>query len=317
VTDYRSKLPERRPLAAALEEMHPVDIAIAKFASRQKGAITTEQLLALGLSRTAVAYRVRIGRLHRIHRGVYLVGHDVPPPLAYEQAALLACGESSFLSYRTAGRLFDVLEGEGPIEVTVLGDRRVPELHIHTSVRLERRDTTRRDGLRVTTIARTLLDCAEVLDAGELERAVESAFAQGRVSERQLRAILARSPGRHGRAQLAALLDYRGDDGYTLSLAEDLMRRLQRAARLPRFKANAKVGPYRVDFLFPNERVIVEVDSWAHHSSRKSFESDRRRWDDLQAMGYRVVAITWTMLRHEPQATVARIAAALALASQR
>ena len=295
-----------------------VDAAIAALAARQYGVVTLGQILRLGLTDSAVRRRVGRGKLHRIHRGVYLVGHEVPPPLAREQGALLECGDDSFLSYRTAGSLYAVLEYDGPVEVTTRRHRGRPKgVIVHTSRRLERRDTTVRDGLRVTTVARTLLDCAEVLGARELERAVETAFAKGKVSERQLRALIARTPGRRGGRVLTALLDYRGDDGYTLSLAEDHMRRLQRVARLPRFLVNAKVGPFRVDFLFPDAKVIVEVDSWAHHSGRRSFEDDRRRWDDLQARGYRVVPITWTMLKHEPEATVARIAAALALASHR
>jgi very-short-patch-repair endonuclease len=300
-----------------LEEKSPVDVAIAEVASRQKGAVSAEQLLALGLSRTAIAYRVETGRLHRVHRGVYLVGHRVPAPLAYEQAALLACGDDSFLGYRTAGRMFEVLEYDGPVELTVRGDHRVPGLLIHTTRRLERRDTTVRDGLRVTTLDRTLLDCAEVLDARDYERVVEQAFAQKRVTEAMLRGVIARTPGRRGGRLLSALLDYRGDDGYTLSLAEDHLRRLQRSARLPPFKANVRVGPYLVDFFFPDSGVIVEVDSWAHHSDRHTFERDRRKRQDLQARGYTVIPVTWHQLTKEPEATIARIAAAIALASQR
>jgi very-short-patch-repair endonuclease len=300
-----------------LEEMHPFDVAIAEIASRQKGTITAQQLMGIGLSRSAIDHRVSTGRLHRVHRGVYLVGHPVPPPLACEQAALLACGGDSFLGYRTAGQLWDFLEYAGPVEVTVLGDRRVPGVNVHTTRRLERRDTTRRHGLPITTVARTIVDVAEQLGASDFERAVEDAFAQKRVTERQLRALVARTPGRKGAGIVRALLDYRGSDGFTRSRAEDLMRRLVKRARLPQPKANARVNGYEVDFFWPDHRVIVEVDSWAHHAGRLSFDRDRRKHADLEAAGYAVIPITWRQLTEEPEATAATIGAALALASRR
>jgi very-short-patch-repair endonuclease len=296
-----------------------VDLRIAELAARQKGVVTLAQLVALGLSERAIRWRVRTGKLHRLHRGVYLVGHSVPPPLALEQAALFACGSPSYLTHLTAGHLEGFLEDyDGPIDVTTYRHRGRPSgVRVHTTRRLDRRDTTRRFGLPITTVPRTLLDCAEVLDGRTFERMIEDAFAQKRVTERQLRAVIARSPGRRGGAVLAGLLDYRGDDGYTRSRAEDAMRRLTRRARLPAPKANEKVAGYEVDFYWPDHRVIVEVDSWAHHSSRTAFERDRRKRADLEAAGYPVIPITWRQMTEEPEATAARISAALALASTR
>jgi very-short-patch-repair endonuclease len=251
-----------------------------------------------------------------MHRGVYLVGHAVPPPLAREQAALLACGDSAVLSHHTAGGRYGILAHDGPIHVTTARHRGRPDgVVVHTSRRLEPRDITVRDGLRITTIARTILDLAEVLDAGDFERAVENAFAQKRVTERQLRTAIARAPGRRGGGVLRALLDYRGDDGYTRSRAEDAMRALVRAARLPQPEVNAKLNGYEVDFLWRKQRVVVEVDSWAHHAGRASFEQDRRKSADLHAAGHAVIPITWRQLTERPEEAIARIAAALALAS--
>jgi very-short-patch-repair endonuclease len=292
--------------------------AVVALAARQRGAASRPQLLALGMTSSAITRWTEGGRLHRVHHGVYLLGHPVPAPLAHEQAALLACGDDSCLSHRTAGRVHGLIEWDGPIDVTTRRHRGRPKgVTVHTTRRLESRDTTRRHGLRITTIARTLLDLAECLDDAELERAVESAFAQRRVTEKQLRDLIARSPGRHGAAVLGALLDYRGDDGFTRSRAEDVMRQLTRRARLPQPRANARVGGYEVDFLWPEERVIVEVDSWAHHSSRASFEQDRRKRADLQAADYTVLPVTWRQMTGQPEAMAARIAAALALAARR
>jgi very-short-patch-repair endonuclease len=249
---------------------------------------------------------------------VYLVGHPVPPPLAPERAALLAAGEPSFLGYRTGAHLFGFLpDYDGPVDVTTYRHRGRPRgVVIHTTRRLERQDTARRFGLPITTVARTILDIAEVLDSGAFERAVEDAFAQKRVTERQLRAVVARTPGRRGGAIVTAFLDYRGDSGFTRSKAEDVMRRLAKRARLPQPKTNQKVSGYEVDFYWPDHKVIVEVDSWKHHADRLAFERDRRKWSALEAAGYKVIPLSWRQLTEEPEATAAQIGAAIALASQ-
>jgi very-short-patch-repair endonuclease len=300
------------------EILPAVDRAIADLAGRQHGEVTRRQLLGLGLSSSAIARRVGAGRLHTKHPGVYLVGHSVLSSLADAQAALLACGDFAFLSHRTAAFIWGFLERtDGLVEVTLVrGDRRPKGVRVHRTRRLERQDTTWRFDLPITTVPRTVLDIAEVLDGSSFERAVEDAFAQKRVTERQLRTLVARTPGRRGGAIVTAFLDYRGDGGYTRSRAEDLMRRLAKKARLPQPKTNQKVHGYEVDFYWAAHKVIVEVDSWKHHADRLAFERDRRKWAALEAAGYRVIPLSWRQLTDEPEATAAQIAAALALASQ-
>ena len=288
---------------------------IARLAARQHGVVSHEQLLALGLSRSAISRWLGQGRLHRIYRGVYLVGHPVRPSLAIEHGALLACGDDSVLSHHTAGRIDGFLpDYAGPVHVTTRRHRGRPRgITVHTTTRLDSRDTKFRDNLRITTPARTLLDIAE--RPGDLERALEQAFAAKRVTERQLRDVIRRHPGRRGAKHLAALLDYRADAGFTRSTAEDILRRLLKSAHLPQPAVNARIHGYEVDFHWPRHRLIVEVDSWLHHSGRLSFERDRAKRADLQAKGQTVLPITARQLKHEPEATLARIAAALALAS--
>src|SRR4051794_30992404 len=86
-----------------------VDRVIATLAARQHGVVARWQLLDLDVTIEQIKWRVRVGRLHEIHRGVYLVGHKVPPSLAVEQAALLACGENAVLSHRSAANLWNLL----------------------------------------------------------------------------------------------------------------------------------------------------------------------------------------------------------------
>ena len=291
---------------------------IAQLAARQRGVVSHGQLLALGLTRSAIKRWVKQGRLHPIHRGVYLLGHPVAPPLALEQGALLAAGDDSVLTHLTAGRLDGFLEEEDGALIHVTTSRfrgRPPGLVVHTSRRLPPRDITWRHNLPITTPPRTLVDIAEVADARVVERAVETAFAKRRVTEPQLRATIQRLPGRRGGRRLTAFLDSRGS-GFTRSWAEDQLRRLARAARLPAFVCNDRVAGYEVDVHFVGRHVIVEVDSWLHHSGQVAFARDRRKWADLRAAGYEVVGVTAWELKHEPEAVVARISGALALASR-
>jgi very-short-patch-repair endonuclease len=90
---------------------------------------------------------------------------------------------------------------------------------------------------------------------------------------------------------------------------------LVRRARLPSPEINIRLGSYEVDFLWPRERVIVEVDGYAFHSSRRAFEDDRRRDADLAARGFHVILITWRQIVSEPEAVLVRLAQALARSS--
>lgn len=157
------------------------DRGIARLAARQHGVVTVLQLLAIGLTRKAIRHRVATCRLHPVHRGVYLVGHAVMPPLAAETAAILACGDGTDLSHHSAAALW-ILRPASPAEVfvTVAGRNpgRRPGVHVHRVRCLDPADRTRRHGLPVTTPARTILDLAAVSSMRETERAYGEAWTQ-------------------------------------------------------------------------------------------------------------------------------------------
>jgi very-short-patch-repair endonuclease len=110
---------------------------------------------------------------------------------------------------------------------------------------------------------------------------------------------------------MRALLAAEGEPAITRSEAERLMRRLIRQAQLPQPKSNVKVAGYEVDFLWPKQRVIVEVDGYRFHSHRSAFERDHRKDLALQEAGYLVIRITWRQLEDEPLAVIAHVARAL------
>jgi very-short-patch-repair endonuclease len=164
----------------------------------------------------------------------------------------------------------------------------------------------------VTAPARTLLDVAGVVTDEILEAGVAEAYGRRLLQPRDLWDQLDRNPARRGAARVRRLLLADEDPAMTRSVAERKLLRLLRASSLPSPLVNARIGRYEVDFLWPRERVIVEVDGFAWHSSRRAFERDRERDAELQLAGYRVLRVTWRQLEREPETVVRRIASALA-----
>jgi very-short-patch-repair endonuclease len=284
--------------AVGCHETHP-EAVIRALAARQHGVVTGAQMKAAGWSQRVIEHRAATGRLTRLHRGVYLVGPTATPYTA-EMAALLTCGvERSALSEATAGAVWGLGPKPAVVEIAVTGNvRQRNGMRVHRVARL---DATTRHGLRVTTPARTLADLASRLTPRDFERAVNEALVQGLTTHAQLTAAL---PSRSSRALVA-------EPTLTRSEAEERLQHLIRRARLPRPRPNVRVGPYEVDFLWPLQRLVVEVDGYAFHSTRTAFERDRAKDAALVAQGYRVIRVTWRQIVHEPEAVIARLAAAL------
>lgn len=290
-----------------------VDAAIAKLAARQRGVVTRGQLLKLGLGRNAIGGRLRSGRLHRLYRGVYLVGHAAPMPGARELGAVLACGTGAVLSHRSAAVLWHLLPSlPRDITVTVAGrDCRGPDgIKVHRVTALSRRQIRKLGPIPITSPARTLLDIAPTVPARQLEQAVAEAQSRRLVRHNDLTALLALGP-RAGVAALRPLLDTNATPSLTRSEAEERFLGLIRDAGLPPPESNVVIENLEVDFLWRDARLIVEVDGFAFRSSRTAFERDRARDAVLAAAGYRVIRVTWRQIVNHPEALIARITAAL------
>jgi very-short-patch-repair endonuclease len=293
------------------------DRAIAALAAKQHGVVSRAQILSAGIERGAITRRVRAGRLHPVHRGVYLVGHPVPTEGARELAAILACGPGSVVSHRSAGHLWRLLPYQanpGPVDVTVAARKlaTTPRIRIHCVGALEPRDFRTLHRIPITTPARTLLDMATVLRPYLLERVVAEAEVRRLVRKRDLVDQVDRNRGRPGTRALRSLLELEGGPAFTRSEAERRLLALLRAAALSLPRANARLGRYEVDFLWPEHRLVVEVDGYAYHGNRAAFERDRQRDAALAASGYTVLRVTWRQLVDAPEAVIARIASALA-----
>jgi len=294
---------------------------ISELAALQHGLVTRTQLVAAGLSSDAVQNRVRAKRLRPVHRGVYQVGPLVSPH-AREMAAVLACGPGTVVCHRSAAGLWRLLPARGDsalVEVLVSPRirRRRPAVRAYRGHGLEADEATTVAGIPITTPSRTVLDLAGAVGSRDLERALARAEREGLTSRGELLSLLDRHSGRPGLAVLRPLLADGAGPAFTRSEPEERLLGLIRKAQLPPPEVNGSVAGYEVDFLWRAERLVVEVDGFAFHSSRDRFESDRRRDGRLAARGYRVMRVTWRQITREPEALLARLAQALALAGVR
>ncbi|MGH2992492.1 MAG: DUF559 domain-containing protein [Solirubrobacterales bacterium] len=289
--------------------------AIAELAARQRGLVTRGQLVQMGLTRDAIDSWVKTARLHAIHRGVYLLGHARLTGGARELAAVLACGPGAVLSHRSAAGLWRLISGSaGDADVTVPGRNCGSKggIRIHRVTALDRRDVRMAGGIPVTTPARTLLDLAAVVSPRELEQALAEAESRSLARRSELLALLARAGPRPGIAVLRSLIEADVTPAMTRSEAEERLLTLVRAAELPPPELNVRIGRHEVDFLWREQRFVVEVDGFRYHSSRAAFERDRLRDAERGVEGFRVMRTTWRQIVRRPEALAARIAWALA-----
>jgi len=263
--------------------------------------VSVAQLRRMGLSDELIHRRVVAGRLHRVHRGVYAVGYAGLSPGSRWLAAVLAIGrgpheeESSILahwgaalSHRSAAVLWELLSvRDGPSHVVVPGaggrERRVG-IRVHRSTSLRASDVTLRHGIPVTTPARTIAD---------LRQAV-AARRPGAISDRELRRAVRQAN------VLGLPIDDEDRADRTRGDLEGAFLTICRRHRLPRPEVNVRIGRYLVDFLWREERLAVETDSYLHHRGRAAFQEDRGRELELMRLGYHVLRLSEAQIEEEP-----------------
>ena len=300
---------------------HPqIDQAIAELAARQHGLVTFKQLRGIGLSASAIDGRVRAGRLHRVYRGVFAVGHPLLTRSGRFMAAVLACGPGAALSHRSAGRHRGLRpDNRATIDVTspIRSGRRIAGITVHSGATLLRRDVEIIDGIRTTTLARTLLDLAEVISKRQLERAVEEAIVLRELDMNTIDDVLARATGRRGAATLRAVLgDIRPGSTNTRNDLEEAFLHICRAAGTPPDAVNAWIpypegGGAEADFVWRDHNLVVEVDGRAAHLTPQAFEHDRARDQRLATLGWRVVRFSFRQVEAEPAGVATTLSALL------
>jgi hypothetical protein len=289
----------------------PLEAAIAGLAATQHCVVELAQLQALGLGARAVQARAAEGRLHRRFRGVYsIVPLNLLTREGHWMAAVLACGDGAALSHVSAAVLHGLRDSPGyAIDVTIPpgGQRRHQGVRIRRSSTLADTDLDVVDGIPCTSVARTMLDIADVLT----RRGVERAFDQMEINQGfDLLAIhdqLTRNPTRPGVKVIRAVLaeHYIGRTP-TWNEFEEAMFAISRSASLPDPELNQWLllhdggPPIKADFMWRAQRVVVETDGYRFHGTRQAFERDRNRDQRLTVANWRPIRTTWRQVFNRP-----------------
>jgi very-short-patch-repair endonuclease len=286
----------------------PSGVLAAKIAESQGGVISIDQLRGCGVSEDAIRARVALGQMHRVHRGVYALGHRALSPEGRCMAAILALGGGprgggsvldhwrAAVSHRSALSLWNLLPAnKAPCDVIVAGNAgraRRGGIRVHRSLSLAPGDVTLHRGIPVTTPVRTIADLREAI----------STHRRGAISARELRKAI--------RQANVLGLPIGTDDAQvrTRSDLEGAFLRLCRRRRLPPPEVNVRIGPYLVDFLWRERLFVVETDSYLYHRGEMAFQDDHARDLDLMGRGFEVLRISELQLDEEP----ARVAEVLA-----
>ncbi|MFL5860643.1 MAG: DUF559 domain-containing protein [Solirubrobacteraceae bacterium] len=228
-------------------------------------------------------------------------------PLALAAAAVLACGPDAALSHASSAYLWGFLRRwEPPPEVTLTrGDRRPRGIHTHRCPSLKAHDTTQQRGVNVTSPERTILDMAPRLSARQLTRMVNDARLSGHLHLATLSDVLTRNHHHPGTKLLTPFAEHLTNP--TRSTFEDEFLAFVAHYGLPVPQINVKLNGREVDVLFPDHKLIVELDGWGFHNDRHAFETDRERDAENLRLGYRTVRITRERFTQAPDREAARL----------
>ena len=243
------------------------------------------------------------------------MGHKATVELGDETAALLAVREAAALSHYSAALLWDLVTKPGGLihlSVRESNGARVNGVRVHRTRILAARDVVIHKRLPVTSPARTLLDVAHELAPRPLELAFDRALTARIMYRSHVLELLTRSRGHPGYGMLRALVDRESGSTITRSEAEELFLALIRAAKLPAPRVNTRLHGFEVDFHWPEQQLVVEIDGFRFHSTRRAFEHDHRKDVVLNAAGIAVVRFTREQVKSEPYVVLASVVRALA-----
>jgi very-short-patch-repair endonuclease len=277
----------------------PIDLRIAAVAERQHGLIRLDQLVAIGLSASAVRSRVATGRLHRVHRTVYTAGRRSLSRRGTWLAAVFAVPGSA-LSHLAGAAHRELWKPPGVIDLSVARRvrRRPGPIRIHHVKPFHPEDLEALAGIRCTSVARIAIDIAPMVGQRGVERLIAEAHYKGCYDRAALERAVARNRGRPGIATVRNALATTGvERTRTNRELEERFLALTRSAGLPLPLVNERVRTgsesFLCDFVWPAPRLIVETDGRAAHVRATQFEEDRRRDAGLKLAGWQVVRFSW------------------------
>jgi hypothetical protein len=280
---------------------------LAVIAGRQHGIVARNQVQEVGLTDDTIDRWVRGGKLHRIHPGVYALGHDAITPRGRWMAAVLASGPQAVLSHRSATALWGIW-GTGAGETHVTVPRKIRSQHSikrHFGA-LPVDEVTTLDGIPVTSAARAVLDLAADKGEAAAESALREIEYHGLYGPLSIPTLLKRHSHHRGATIVARCLERLKEDpgGRIRSPLEELFLPFLDAHHIPRPRLNPwlTVGEdrFQVDCFWPDALLVGELDGFQSHGTKRSFRADRKRDRQLVAASYRVVRITNSQLVTEP-----------------
>jgi very-short-patch-repair endonuclease len=287
-----------------------VERGMGAIAGRAFGVATRQELAAAGITDEEIRSRLSRGGLLQEHPGVYRVGHRAPSAESTYMAAVKATGEGTLLAGMAAAYLWGLAKGPPPpSEVISLTERRVPGIVTHRARRQPGADVAVHRGIPVTTVARTLVDLAGVLDVRRLANVCHEAQVRYGTTPANVDAVLRRRPTSKGARKLRRIMG--GDYKVAVSALERRFLGRLRASGLPLPVTNTRAGSYRVDCRWPDYGLSVELDSYRFHNSRKAWEQDRRREREARARGDDFRRFTWDDVFRHPQQMVHELTAVL------
>lgn len=283
------------------------DRGIAELARRQYGLVSRGQLLHQGWTKEEIDWRVRAGRMHRVHDGVYAVGHKVMPRQGLWMAAVLASGPEALLSHQTAAALWGIRGYSGGVIHVIVPHKSTSTKRIRRHFSLVPADErAEHERIPVTSAHRTIFDLAASEDADSVVAMIKEAEYLNRWDRLSLPDLLERYPGKRGSRNIRFALERLEEEpaGRRRSWLEERFAPFLRRHHLPlpRFNDWILLGPkrYQVDCHWPDLRQIGELDGWEGHSTRSAFQDDRARDRALRVAGYSVIRLTWAQLDSEP-----------------
>jgi very-short-patch-repair endonuclease len=291
------------------EKPLPQGQELAALARRQHGVVSIRQLRRLGYSQQSVYRAVAAGRLHRLHLGVYAVGHTNLSLQARCLAGVLASGPRSLLSHFSAAWLLDLLATNPiPVHVTTPVPRKPRgAIRIHHSRTLIDSDRALKEGIPATSVARTALDLAPLVRFRSLRRLLRRTEELRSFDLSDFRSVLDRNRGHRGAVRLERALAIYEPPRFTRSELERELVSLIEQRGLPSPATAFIVAGYELDLYWPELRFAVELDVYATHGAHEPFEEDRLRDEDLKLAGVELTRVTGRRFEREPQQVVERI----------
>lgn len=303
----------RDPEGSSAGRIRETNLIVDRIARKQHGIVSRDQLSMSGVSDDAIRRRIRQGQLKRVYRGVFLVAGMTLTEKGRWMAALLSSGPSAALSHRTAAKVWGISTFESPIHVARLsGSRGGPRgVRLHHPRKLPAHEVTRRGVFRVTTIPRTLVDLASERNPRMLLDAFSASRRLKLLDPEACWRCITETPGRKGLVDLVALLEqFEPFERPPLSELQNRVLKLCLDGGLPKPETEYPLGDRILDFVWPEQMVILEVDGRAYHHDR--FDEDRDRDLDHSALGYLTVRVTYRMIRDDPKGVIERLRQVLA-----